>query len=132
MAKLATLKSAQSFTFQKNFRNLKAENEMIARTWQGTVPTEKADQYFQYLQKTGLSDYRNIQGNQGIYVFRREAGDMTHFMLLTLWNSEEAIKEFAGEDAEKAHYYPEEKDFLLKLEPNATHYNVALQPGGNA
>lgn len=35
-----------------------------------------------------------------------------------------AIRAFAGEDAEKARYYPEDTDFLLELEPTVTHYEV--------
>jgi hypothetical protein len=43
---------------------------------------------------------------------------------MSLWESYEAIKKFAGPDFEKAVYYPEDKDFLLELEPNVTHYEI--------
>jgi heme-degrading monooxygenase HmoA len=47
--------------------------------------------------------------------------------LLTLWESEEAIKRFAGSDMERAKYYPEDEQFLLELEPTVTHYQVAVK-----
>lgn len=48
--------------------------------------------------------------------------------MLTLWESEDAIKRFAGSEIEKAKYYPEDEKFLLELEPNVTHYEVLVQP----
>jgi len=97
---------------------------MIARIWHGiTLPT-KANEYFDYLKKTGLADYATTEGNRGVYLLRRIEGDRAHFLTLTFWESEEAIKAFAGADIEKARYYPEDKDFLLEFEPTVTHYEV--------
>jgi len=101
---------------------------MIARFWRGVTPKSKSDDYFTYLQETGLKDYRETKGNRGVYVFRRIEGDRAVFLLLTLWDSYEAIKRFAGPDYEKAVYYPEDRKFLLELEPNVTHYEILTQP----
>jgi hypothetical protein len=43
-----------------------------------------------------------------VYVLRQPQGDTAHFLLLTLWDSWDAIRAFAGEDIEKAKYYPED------------------------
>jgi heme-degrading monooxygenase HmoA len=101
---------------------------MIARTWHGMTATSKADEYLDYLNKTGVPEYRATLGNLGVYVFRRIEGNMAHFLLLTLWESEEAIKRFAGPNMEKAKYYPEDEHYLLELEPNVTHYEVLVKP----
>ena len=101
---------------------------MIARFWRGVTPKSKSDEYFTYLQETGLKDYRETRGNRGVYVFRRIEGDHAVFLLLTLWDSYEAIKKFAGPDYERAVYYPEDSKFLLELEPNVTHYEILEQP----
>jgi len=50
--------------------------------------------------------------------------DVTHLITLTSWESLEAIRAFAGEDAEKAKYSPEDADFLLEYEPRVVHYEV--------
>ncbi len=97
---------------------------MIARTWHGMTDASKADEYLDYLNKTGVPEYRATQGNLGVYVLRRIEGNVAHFLLLTLWESEEAIKRFAGADMEAARYYPEDEQFLLELEPKVTHYEV--------
>jgi heme-degrading monooxygenase HmoA len=101
---------------------------MIARTWHGMTAASKADEYLDYLNKTGVPEYRATLGNLGVYVFRRIEGNMAHFLLLTLWESEEAIKRFAGPNMEKAKYYPEDEHYLLELEPNVTHYEVLVKP----
>jgi len=101
---------------------------MIARTWHGMTDASRADEYLDYLNKTGVPEYRATQGNLGVYVLRRIEGNVAHFLLLTLWESEEAIKRFAGPDMEVAKYYPEDEQFLLELEPMVTHYEVMAKP----
>jgi heme-degrading monooxygenase HmoA len=101
---------------------------MIARTWHGMTEASNADEYFEYLEKTGVPEYRTTQGNLGVYVLRRIDGNKAHFLLLTLWESEDAIKKFAGPSMEKARYYPEDEHYLLELEPTVTHYEVLVEP----
>ncbi len=97
---------------------------MIARIWHGVTPGSKADQYLDYLNETGIPDYRATEGNQGVYVLRRIEGSQAHFLLLTLWESLDAIKQFAGPDFEKARYYPEDDEYLLERELTVDHYEV--------
>jgi heme-degrading monooxygenase HmoA len=97
---------------------------MIARTWHGITEASRADEYLEYLNKTGVTEYRATEGNIGVFVLRRIVEDKAHFLLLTLWESKEAIKKFAGDDIEKAKYYPEDEQYLLELEPSVAHYDV--------
>jgi heme-degrading monooxygenase HmoA len=101
---------------------------MIARTWHGVVLTEDADAYHAYLLRTGVPDYRTTPGNEGVYVLRRAEGERTHFLLLTFWASWDAVRAFAGDDVERARYYPEDRRYLLELEPTVTHYEVLEHP----
>jgi len=57
-------------------------------------------------------------------VLRRIEGDVTHFLLLTLWESSDSIRAFAGANIDKAVYYSEDPDYLLELEPFVQHYEV--------
>lgn len=97
---------------------------MIARTWHGRVPASRADAYYACLQRSGLADYRATPGNRGVLVLRRTEGDVTHFVLTSFWDSLDAVRRFAGADAEQAHYYPEDDAFLLEKEPYVTHHEV--------
>lgn len=97
---------------------------MIVRIWRGVTPATRADDYFAYLQATGLEDYRTIPGNRGVRVLRRVDGDQAEFLLLSAWDSLDAIRAFAGPDIERAVYYPEDEQYLLELEPHVRHYEV--------
>jgi heme-degrading monooxygenase HmoA len=101
---------------------------MIARTWHGVVPASKADEYAVYVKKTGVRELRATPGNRGVYVFRHAEGDRAHFLVISLWGSREAIRAFAGDDLERARYYPEDAAYLLELEPRVTHYEVLEAP----
>jgi heme-degrading monooxygenase HmoA len=101
---------------------------MIARIWHGVTAADKSEEYLDYLNRTGVPDYRATEGNQGVYVLRRTEGDKAHFLLLSLWQSRDAIVKFAGSDMEKARYYPQDKEYLLEFEPTVTHYEVLIQP----
>ena len=50
-------------------------------------------------------------------------------LLLTLWESEEAIRRFAGEDIGRAVFYPQDESFLIETEDRVSHFEVAFQEG---
>jgi hypothetical protein len=101
---------------------------MIARIWHGTTNVDKADQYLDYLNKTGMPDYKKTAGNLGAWVMRHIENGVAHFFTLTFWDSYDAIKGFAGKNYERAKYYPEDANFLLDLEPNVKHYELFGKP----
>ncbi len=97
---------------------------MIIRMWHGRVPASKALAYREFLNRRAIPDYQAIPGNISVYILERKQGEVTHFVTLTYWESLDAIKNFAGEEVERAKYYPEDKDFLLEFEPEVHHYEV--------
>ena len=101
---------------------------MIARIWRGVTSESDKDTYFDYLQQTGLKEYAAVPGNQGVWVLRRVSGGEAEFTLISLWESWDAIKAFAGPDYERAVYYPEDKRFLRQLDPEVEHYEVLSSP----
>ncbi len=98
----------------------------MARIWSGRTPESKAEIYLSYLKKTGVKEYRSTKGNRGVYILRRTIDRNAEFTLISLWDSMEAIRRFSGPDADKAVYYPEDKDFLLELEPKVSHHQVMV------
>lgn len=97
---------------------------MICRMWHGLTPRSKADAYTAFLEQRAIPDYRSVSGNLSVAVLRRDESDVTHFMTVTHWESEESIRAFAGDDLLRAKYYPEDRDFLLEFEPNVQHFVV--------
>ena len=65
---------------------------MIARTWHGAVPAERAAEYDEFLLRRAVPDYRGVPGNCGVFILRRPEEGLVHFLLLTLWESYDAIR----------------------------------------
>jgi heme-degrading monooxygenase HmoA len=97
---------------------------VIARTWQGRVPAHLSEAYLDYLRRTGLADYQSTPGFLGLQVLHRTEGDVGHFLLITTWESLDAIRAFAGTDPDRARYYPDDDAFLLERSATVTHYEV--------
>jgi heme-degrading monooxygenase HmoA len=101
-----------------------SDSKLIARIWHGVTEASRAAEYADYLERTGARECRATPGNRGVYVLRRIKQNRAEFTFISLWESVDAIRRFAGDDYEKAHYYPEDRDFLLELEPFVEHYDV--------
>jgi heme-degrading monooxygenase HmoA len=97
---------------------------VIARTWTGAVAREDADAYADYVRETGFAEYGRTAGNRGAWMLRRDDGDRTEFVTLSMWDSVDAIKAFAGEDIEAAVLYPEDERYLIDGESRVAHYEV--------
>ncbi len=100
---------------------------MIARIWRGVTPESQADRYLEYMLATGVKDYRSIEGNRGVLVLRRITDGRAEFLLISLWESLDAVRQYAGADVETAVYYGADKDYLLDLEPRVVHYEVPFE-----
>lgn len=59
-------------------------------------------------------------------ILTRENGDEVEFLVVSLWESLDVVRAFAGERPEVAVYYPEDEKFLLEFEPEVRHYEVAV------
>ncbi len=97
---------------------------MITRMWHGKTKAEHSDEYLNYVEETGIKDYKAIEGNISAKILRRIDGKICHFMTVTEWDSLESIIKFAGKDYKKARYYPEDKQYLLDFEENVIHYET--------
>jgi hypothetical protein len=64
---------------------------MIARIWRGVVRLDDADEYTDYIRDTGFTEYAETSGNRGAWMLRRDQGDRTDFLTLSLWENVDAI-----------------------------------------
>jgi heme-degrading monooxygenase HmoA len=97
---------------------------MIARIWHGTTRREDAPAYLAYLEQTGVRECRATPGNLAVYIFHKPVEDGTRFTFISMWEDEAAIRAFAGNDIAKAVYYPEDRRYLLELEPTVEHHQA--------
>jgi len=105
---------------------------MIMRTWRGAVRPEDAEEYLRHQGDTGVREYRETPGNLGVLVLRRSRGDLIEVSTLSLWTSMDAVRAFAGDDPERARFYPGDDDLLAQKDSHADHYEVVsadLGPG---
>ncbi len=97
---------------------------MIARHWRGWAKIEDADGYESLLKEKMLPGMRGIRGYSGGYVLRKDSLVESEFVVVNLFDSLEALKNFAGPDYSIPKFEPEAKQFLSRIEPFATHYEV--------
>ena len=97
---------------------------MIARIWHGKTSMSNFDAYTDFLKQVAIPDYQMTNGFIELVFLRNIQNDEGHFTLITFWENMEVIKNFAGNDYEKAKYYPEDANFLLEYEERVMHYEV--------
>jgi heme-degrading monooxygenase HmoA len=97
---------------------------MVGRTWRGAVRAQDAEAYAAYIQSTGLAAYAATPGNKGAWLFYRVDGDRAEVLTFSLWESMDAIHGFAGEDVERAVFYPEDDRYLVERDLVAHHWVV--------
>jgi heme-degrading monooxygenase HmoA len=105
---------------------------MIARIWRGTAAIANADAYYHHFTTKVTPHLKDILGHQGAYLLRREAGGQVEFLAVTLWDSIETIKKFAGPDPEVAIVEPEGRAALTEFDDFARHYEVAYSDAAGA
>ena len=97
---------------------------MIARIWHGKTSIEKYEDYTSFLKQVAIPDYKKTNGFKDLIFLRNIEDNEGHFTLITYWENLEIIKNFAGDDFEKAKYYSEDNDFLIEFEEKVKHYEV--------
>jgi heme-degrading monooxygenase HmoA len=97
---------------------------MIVRTWRGAVRPADLDEYLRHQADTGVGEYRETPGNRGVLVLRRQRGELVEVTTVSFWDSMDAVRAFAGEEPEKAKFYPGDDDLLAEKDAHADHYEV--------
>jgi heme-degrading monooxygenase HmoA len=97
---------------------------MIARHWRGLVKRERADAYMEHLQSQTLPQLVQLAGFHDARVLRRDLPQGVEFLVLTIWESLDSIRAFAGNDVESAVVPPEARDMMIEYDRSARHYEV--------
>lgn len=101
---------------------------MISRIWHGWTTPDNADQYEMLLKEeifVGIQD-RQIRGFQSIQLFRRNVGEEVEFVTIMLFDSLDAVREFAGEDYEDAVVPETARAVLSHFDQRSQHYEVRV------
>lgn len=102
---------------------------MIARIWQARTGGEQpTNAYRQVFEEEVLGHLRGLTGFHGGYLLARPAAGSTEIMTVTLFDSLESIKSFAGDDFERERVTPAARATLLRSNPAIRHFTVLVAP----
>ena len=101
---------------------------MILRMWRGQSTVEKADEYVRHATTKVFPALSTIEGHRGAYLLRRSSSDRVEFVVLTLWESMEAVRKFAGAELNQAVVEPAARAVLTSFDDFVTHFDVIHQP----
>jgi heme-degrading monooxygenase HmoA len=99
---------------------------MIARMWRGLAFPEKAEEYARHLQTSVLPELRQIDGFRGVTLLRQDSAQGVEFVVLTLWESMDAIRRFAGENVEAAVVAPTAQGLFREYDATVSHFEAVL------
>ena len=97
---------------------------MIVRVWSGRTSEAKAQDYEKFLKEMAYPDYGDENGNRGWLLLRRQQEGTVEFTFVSLWESMDALRAYAGDAVERPKYYPEDRAALLELPEHADHYEM--------
>jgi heme-degrading monooxygenase HmoA len=100
---------------------------MIGRLWHGWTTRDNADAYEALLRAEVLPGIHRVDGYDGAYLLRRDLEDGVEFVTLTLFESLDAVRAFAGEDYEAAVVPPEARKLLSRFDQTSDHYEIVFQ-----
>lgn len=105
----------------------------VARVWRGVASVgPDAEAYLDHLVRDVLPSLEQIGGHRGAQVLRRAHEGGIEFVVITFWDSMDAIHAFAGDEPDRAVVEPAARAVLRDFEETVTHYEVARRPDTRA
>jgi heme-degrading monooxygenase HmoA len=97
---------------------------MIVRTWRGRAALSEPDAYPTHFHDNVLPALRKVTGFRGAALLREDGADVIEFLVLTRWDSMNAVRAFAGTDPGHAVVEPEAVAALISFDRRVRHYEV--------
>ncbi len=97
---------------------------MIARHWTGLAKKERADDYIAHLQNDTFKQLLNIDGFLKASILRRETEEGVEFLIITEWETFDAIKQFAGTNYETAVVPEIAQRMMIRYDEKVKHYEI--------
>jgi heme-degrading monooxygenase HmoA len=102
---------------------------VIARVWRGWTKPENGDAYEEFLRASVFPALTTrVPGFRGGYVTRRDVDSEVEFLVMTLFDSLDAVRAFAGDEYEVPVIEPEAARLLSRTDDRAAHYEVVISP----
>ena len=97
---------------------------MIARHWRGLAKADCADAYVAHLRQETFPAIRKLAGFRSASILRRDVPEGVEFLIVTIWESLEAIRAFAGANIDVAVVPEKAQEMMLDYDRVVRHYEV--------
>src|SRR4029453_17304858 len=121
---LAGLESTSDISSRRRYVPGEDSTRMISRHWRGLAKAERADDYVAHLRGDTLPQLSAIPGFVDARILKRAIQEGVEFLIVTQWDSLQAIQRFAGEDAERAVVPEVVQDMMIEYDQTVRHYEV--------
>jgi heme-degrading monooxygenase HmoA len=98
---------------------------MIVRMWRGRAKGANAEAYERFVTTKVFGTLPAIAGHRGAYLLKRSLGAEVEFVAVTVWESRDAIRKFAGGNIDRAVVEPEARALLSSFDDVVSHYELA-------
>jgi heme-degrading monooxygenase HmoA len=103
----------------------KKENKfMVSRHWTGTAKKERAEEYILHFQNDTFKQLETIAGFVSAQILKREVKEGIEFLVITNWQSIDAIRQFAGDQTDTAVVPQLVQDIMTRYDQKVRHYEV--------
>ena len=103
---------------------LDEEGTMISRHWTCVLHADAAEAYERHLRDETFVGVREIPGFRSASILRRETPEGMAYRIVTEWDSMDAIRAFAGYDAEAAVVPEKVRPWMLRFDERVVHWEV--------
>jgi heme-degrading monooxygenase HmoA len=97
---------------------------MISRQWRGLAKSSHADKYVEHLRQETFPKLKEIPGFVSASILRRSVPNGVEFLIVTTWESIDAIQGFAGTDVGTAVVPPRVQEMMVEYDNRVRHYQI--------
>jgi heme-degrading monooxygenase HmoA len=97
---------------------------VISRQWLGVAKSSHAKRYIDHLRSETFPSLAKISGFVSASILQRTVRAGEEFLIVTVWESIEAIKQFAGENPEVAVVPAAVQAMMVEYDKSVRHYSI--------
>lgn len=101
---------------------------MIVRAWSARAELDRAELYAAHFSEDVLPRLAALPGFRGAYLLQRLDEGAVEFVVQTLWDSMDAVSQFAGATPDIAVVDDDARVVLTSFDTTVKHYDVILMP----
>ncbi len=106
------------------FHRARLEVNVISRQWRGLAQLDQAQNYVTHLRTETFPALRKLPGFVSASILSRRLGNGIEFLIVTQWDSLDAIARFAGADLEAAVVPAKPAAMMIEYDRRVRHFEV--------